>query len=65
MPDGYGAMLASEWIRNSNQQPAGEVLSHDICALWYDVQPKMTKELLDSQMVINQLRSMLANILRS
>ena len=60
MPDGYGAMLASEWIRNSNQQPAGEVLSHDICALWYDAQPKMTKELLDSQMVINQLRSVLA-----
>ena len=60
MPDGYGAMLASEWIRNSNQQPAGEVLSHDICTIWYDAQPKMTKELLESRLVITQLRGLMA-----
>ena len=59
MPDGYGAMLASEWIRNSNQQPASDVLLHDICTLWYDAQPKMTQELIESRMAITQLRSLL------
>ena len=59
MPDGYGALLASEWIRNNNQQPAGEVLSHGICEIWYGAQPKMTKELFYSQVEMNKLRSLL------
>ena len=60
MPDGYGALLASEWIRNSNQQPAGEILSHGIFEIWYGAQPKMTKELFYSQVEMNKLRSLLA-----
>ncbi len=61
MPDGYSTTLALEWIRNSNHQPASEVLSHDICALWYGAQPKMTTGLLESQMMINKLRGLLAS----
>ena len=59
MPDGYGPLLAVEWIRNGNPQSAAEILSHDVPALWFAVQPRMYRELMDLQKDLSSLRGLL------
>jgi len=38
MPDGYGTMVALEAVRNNNTSLAAELLTHDIPAMWLNLQ---------------------------
>ena len=60
MPDGYGTMLASEWIRNNNAQPIADVLSHDVTSFWLNALPDeyaTTRDIGDS---LARLRGLLS-----
>ncbi len=60
MHDGYGPVLATEWVRNNNPQPAAEALSHDVSGVWYGAQEKLKKEHIETQTTFTQLRGLLA-----
>ncbi|MEK9724257.1 MAG: hypothetical protein VW405_12365, partial [Rhodospirillaceae bacterium] len=59
MPDGYGPVLAVEWVRNNNQQPAAEALAHDVSAHWFSAQERLNRPMMDAQKAFAQLRGLL------
>ena len=60
MPDGYGPMLASEWIRNNNPQTIADVLSHDITSFWLNTLPDASDNNRDIEEVLSRLRGLLS-----
>lgn len=59
MADGYGPVLATQWIHKDDPQAAAEILSYDISTLWYSAQSWMTKEHFSTQKVFTQLKGLL------
>ncbi len=60
MTDGYGAVLATEWVRNNNQQAVAEVLSNDIIGLWISAQSDPEAEFADVQKIFAKLKALLS-----
>ncbi|MDD9877100.1 MAG: serine/threonine-protein kinase [Magnetovibrio sp.] len=59
-PDGYGPVLAVQWVRNGDPQAAAEVLAHEVSALWFTAQPRLHRELAELQKNLAQLRGLLS-----
>lgn len=60
MPDGYGPMLATEWVRNNNPQPAAEILSNDIPGLWFAAQTVPATEYAELQKTFARIKALLS-----
>jgi len=59
MADGYGPVLATEWVRNNNQQAVAEVLSNDIAGHWLSAQPAREAEFADLMKTFAKSKAML------
>ena len=60
MLDGYGPMLASEWIRNNNPKPAADVLSHSITTFWQNADVDQAEKRTDITDDFSKQRGLLA-----
>jgi len=60
MPDGYGTFSAIQAVRNSNIEISVQLLSHDIPAMWFNLQEPPFSEVTSLTQVFAKLKSFLS-----
>ncbi len=60
MPDGYGPVLATEWLRNNNAQVAAEILTNDVTGLWFAAQATPAPEFAEMQKYFARIKGLLS-----
>jgi len=60
MPDGFGPLLAVEWVRNGNPQAPAETLTHEVHSIWFSAQPRLHRRLSELQKTFGQVRGLMS-----